>query len=854
MKAPISASHLPEGPARTLAALAIENGLTIADAIVEGPREASYGALPSRYRRGAAGRFVKAKLGADVEPWRHQSLALEETAKGRNVIVTTPTASGKSLVFQTHALDVASKGGRVIVLYPLKALASDQARSWAQAARMAKVPPEWIGEITGDVPSFLRKDVLEKARIVSMTPDVLHSWLMRTLEDKDVRSFVASVRLVVIDEAHTLDAAFGSSVALLLRRLQVAADICRIKRKEEPQRLSYLAASATMDDPVGHMRNLTGGEFALVSDKDDGSPRHGRTTMHLVPSGSGDEALTSLHKALGENRVGPFVTFCDSRTSVEEHALASGNANVLPYRNGYETADRKRIEDGLREGRIKGVIATSALEMGVDMGRLEVGLNLGSNASRRSLRQRIGRIGRSSQGAFAVVARREDLDRNGESFRDYVTGPVEPCSIYMDNAYLQFQHARCLHAELSALGVRAAGPKRATPAGVDWPSGFADAFASAAPDATPSARYADVAKLDKGSPHLAYGIRAIADQSMEIVTARGQRIGSIGRASALNEAFPEGTYLHMGRRYTVSTWRPGKFSPQIVVRPGGAGITTPIKKSYLNARLEGEGLIDGRRSANGACTEARLRIQTSVIGYNRPTSGESVLYGSGSGSSRKHRHLKTTGVILRLPHLADRPKAKAALGVAMAERFMRGFGISRNDIGIASGSATLSRGSLVDVTDDVLAIHDDVQGSLRLTSRLYENIEVVIRSLLSSGDPSIGHMGNSRFLEEWLDTLGRPAPDDLFAVPEEFQLVEAFPEGTEAIRRVKGLPDLPITLLRPVLTRRNTGISLCYSYSSTSGPGLVADEALGFDGPEPERWDWSHRSGFDMEVASPSAA
>lgn len=852
MTHPISPTQFADGPARKLATLAIENGLTIVDAIVEGPREAVYGTLPSRYRKGASGRFVKARLGAGVEPWRHQALALGEASKGRNVVVTTPTASGKSLIFQTHALDVAAKGGNAIVLYPLKALAGDQSRSWAQAARLAKVPAEWVGEITGDVPLALRKDELEGSRILSMTPDVLHSWLMRMLEDKDVRSFVAALQLVVIDETHTLDAAFGSSVALLLRRLQVAADICRIKRKEEPRPLSYLAASATMDDPAAHMRKLTGREFSHVSEEDDGSPRHGRVTMHLMPPGADDRALTGLHKALGEKGSGPFVTFCDSRTAVEEHALAAGAANVLPYRNGYEIADRKLIEDGLREGRVKGVIATAALEMGIDMGRLQFGLNLGSNASRRSLRQRIGRIGRSSPGAFAVVARREDLDRNGETFRDYVTGPVEPCSIYMDNAYLQFQHARCLHAELDALGVRAAGPKRAPPFGVDWPTGFASAFKAAAPGVVPPARYADVAKLDNGYPHLAYGIRAIADQSMDIVTARGQRIGSIGRASALTEAFPEGTYLHMGRRYTVSTWRPGRFSPQIVVRPGGSGVTTPIKKSYLHARLDEDGLIDGRRTANGACAETRMRIQNSVIGYHRTGAGESVLYGTGSGSTRKHRHLKTSGVILRLPHLADRPKAKAALGTAVAERFMRGFGVSRNDLGIASGAATLSRGSLVEFTNDVLAIHDDVQGSLRLTSRLYENLDGVIRSLLSSKDDSLAYMTDSKSMEEWLDALARPAPDDLFAVPEEYHLVEAFPAGTEAILRQKEGSGMPVTLLRPLLAKRSEGISLYYSYSSASGPGIVADEALGFDGVEPERWDWSYQSGFDMEVTSPA--
>ncbi len=845
MNEPLSSDDLPDGPARTLAEIAAGVGLRVADAILDPPRREARAPLPALHRAGAAGRYVEGKLGPGVDPWRHQALALSALEAGRSVVVTTPTASGKSLVFQAHGLSVAEADGRVIVLYPVKALASDQVRSWRSAVAQAGLPAEWVAEITGDVPVPLRKDLLARARVLAMTPDVLHAWMMRSLGEREVRDFLARTRLVVLDEAHVLDAAFGSSTALLLRRLQIANDVCRVKRRLEPAPLSYVASSATMDDPLGHMERLTGQAFAHVSEADDGSPRHGRAILHLAPDPEvPDGTVAGLQRALAEDGRNPFITFCDSRKGVETLALAAGAAGVMPYRNGYEAGDRKRIESGLRDGGLKGVIATSALEMGIDMGRVTVGMNVGATATRRSMRQRIGRVGRAGPGAFALLVGERELASFGETFVDYVRGPVEPSSLYLANPYLQFQHARCLHAELAALGSR---PGRGPPRGVDWPEGFAAVFEAARPGRAPPASFADVARLDTGNPHLDYALRSIGEKAFDIVTPKGKRIGSISRSNALNEAYPDGTYLHMGRRYTVSGWKPGFFAPRIVVRYGAPGLTKPILRTYVNGRVDAEGLVEGRTRGGGAAfsAEARLVVKESVVGFVRlGTKRTRVMYGGPTGSRPKSRTLRTTGTVLRLPFLDDMPVERTALAVALTERYRRAYGIAPGDIGVAATGVTLRKGSRMDVVSDALVVYDTVQGSLRLTRHLHDDLPDLVAGLLASGEASGLDPAVLDGLARWDRAVSKGSADELFRAPAGLAETEVFPAGTRAIRRVEGREDLAVTLAEPLLVRRNGVVSLCYAYGSEAGGGVAEASEVAFEGAEPDLVPWSCDEGY----------
>ena len=168
--------------------------------------------------------------------WSHQVEALEALGRGENVVVSTGTASGKSLIFRSHVLHntLLNPGSRSLIFYPLKALAADQIRGWNEMAHSLALDENIIGRIDGSVPVKDREDILNKARIVVMTPDVCHAWLMSRLSSHVVRKFVQSLSTIVMDEAHTLESVFGSNYAFLIRRLISARRYLRDDADQQP--------------------------------------------------------------------------------------------------------------------------------------------------------------------------------------------------------------------------------------------------------------------------------------------------------------------------------------------------------------------------------------------------------------------------------------------------------------------------------------------------------------------------------------------------------------------------------------------------------------------------------------------
>ena len=193
-----------------------------------------------------------------------------------------------------------------------------------------------------------------------------------------------------------------------------------------------------------------------------------------------------------------FIAFVDSRQGVERIARAVGDANVKPYRAGYEASDRAAIERALRNGALHGVVSTSALELGIDIADMEIGVNLGVPQSRKSFRQRLGRIGRVSSGVFLVIAPANAFTKYGESLTQYYTGSVEPSYLYLDNRFVQFAHARCLQDETDALGRDSVE----LPGGVGWPMGFPDVL-KVARVGYPG-EFDPIAQIGADSPHFNY--------------------------------------------------------------------------------------------------------------------------------------------------------------------------------------------------------------------------------------------------------------------------------------------------------------------------------------------------------------
>ena len=251
--------------------------------------------------------------------YRHQKEALRRSVEGANVCLVTGTASGKSLVFQTAAVDLLAQDpkARVMAIYPMKALGNEQRERWQVTLSSARLVPEndldnMVGRIDGSVPPGFRMGVLERSRVVVFTPDIIHAWLFSNLNNPTVISFLREVRLIVVDEVHAYSGVFGSNAAFLFRRLQHLLALLGVKPR-------FIGASATIANPEAHLRSLFGQDFSLIGPEYDTSPRHPLTVKLVEPPPDGRflDEIVRLLAHLSQSSGSRFITFVDSRKQVE---------------------------------------------------------------------------------------------------------------------------------------------------------------------------------------------------------------------------------------------------------------------------------------------------------------------------------------------------------------------------------------------------------------------------------------------------------------------------------------------------------------------------------------------------------
>src|SRR5687767_12664796 len=345
--------------------------------------------------------------------YRHQAEAWGATRAGRHVIVTTGTASGKSLAFNLPVLDLLAREpkSRALYLYPTKALAQDQARALGAFGLKGVKPAIY----DGDTETERRWQIRRWANVILTNPDMLHVGLLPHHDRWG--DLLANLRYVVVDEAHVYRGVFGSHVANVLRRLR------RLARAygSEPQ---FVLASATIANP-GELAASLPGEPAIVVDS-DAAPRTERTIELWNPELL-DAELGVRASSLGDasRLLATFVEngrrticFAKSRRAVELiHRFASDRlepalaARIAPYRAGYTPSPRRELEGRLMAGELLGVTATDALELGIDIGSLDCAISVGFPGTVSSLRQQWGRAGRRSPGLAVLVASEDALDQ-----------------------------------------------------------------------------------------------------------------------------------------------------------------------------------------------------------------------------------------------------------------------------------------------------------------------------------------------------------------------------------------------------------------------------------------------------------
>jgi DEAD/DEAH box helicase domain-containing protein len=402
-------------------------------------------------------RIVEALKARGVQQlYAHQAGAFDTVAKGEHLVVVTPTASGKTLCYNLPVLQalVQQPEARVLYLFPTKALAQDQL---AELMELSKSLPDMrMFTYDGDTPQDARRSVRARANLVLTNPDMLHSGILPH-HTKWVNLF-QNLKYVVIDELHAYRGVFGSHLANVLRRLK---RICR-HYGATPQ---FIMASATIANPGDLARRLTG--ETVVELNESGAPTGEKTFMVYNPPVVNPE-LGIRAPYLGEasklatrflKRKVATIVFCQSRLSTEV-VLASikkgvedktGDSGIVRgYRGGYLPLRRREVEQGLRSGDVLGVVSTSALELGIDIGHLDVAVLAGYPGTIASMWQQAGRAGRrSGESAAVMVATSSPMDQYLAAHPDYLFGASpEHARINPENPFILINHVKCAAFEL----------------------------------------------------------------------------------------------------------------------------------------------------------------------------------------------------------------------------------------------------------------------------------------------------------------------------------------------------------------------------------------------------------------------
>ncbi|KAI1124937.1 hypothetical protein F5Y10DRAFT_18911 [Nemania abortiva] len=379
-------------------------------------QEAVYGELDFMLSQDMVNALYNAK--GIIQFYAHQAEAINSLQAGRNVVVSTSTSSGKSLIYQLpvlHALEQ-DPNTRAMYIFPTKALAQDQKRSLKDMLEyLTGLENVLVETFDGDTPMHERNQIRDEARIIFTNPDMLHITILPQ-EDR-WRTFLKNLRYVVVDELHYYNGLMGSHVAFIMRRLR------RICAAVGNRRVRFVSCSATVANPQEHFKTIFGIENVHLIDF-DGSPS-GRKEFICWntpyrdpgdPSSGRGSALAECARLFCQLilRGVRVIAFCRVRKQCEELVTATRSeleslgrsecaARVTGYRGGYTPQDRRRIESEMFEGKLLGIIATTALELGVDIGTLDCVITLGFPYTIANLRQQSGRAGRRNKDSLSIL-------------------------------------------------------------------------------------------------------------------------------------------------------------------------------------------------------------------------------------------------------------------------------------------------------------------------------------------------------------------------------------------------------------------------------------------------------------------
>jgi DEAD/DEAH box helicase domain-containing protein len=430
-------------------------------------RAASYAAFPEAIDPRLRDILGERGIG---QPYTHQAVAMGHVLAGRNVVVTTPTASGKTLCYNAPVLSsiLRDSSTRALYLFPTKALAQDQLAELHELSDAVSRRSELeiaVYTYDGDTPQDARRAIRGRAHVVLSNPDMVHSGILP--HHPRWAKLFENLRYVVIDELHAYRGVFGSHLTNVLRRLR---RICRHYGSDPV----FICSSATIANPRELAESLVERPFELVSDS--GAPRGEKFFLFVNPPvvnqqlGIRRSYLAETRRVASEflKRQLQLIVFAQSRLATEIlttylkddfDAVPGSSERIRGYRGGYLPQRRREIEKGLREGTVRAVISTNALELGIDIGALDVCVMAGYPGTIAATWQRAGRAGRrSSRSAAVLVASSAPLDqfvvRNPSYFFD---AAPEHALIDPDNLHILIDHVKCAAFELPFTGSESYG-------------------------------------------------------------------------------------------------------------------------------------------------------------------------------------------------------------------------------------------------------------------------------------------------------------------------------------------------------------------------------------------------------------
>ncbi len=554
---------------------------------------------------------------ADLHAFQREAVDLIRA--GRHVALAGGTGSGKSLCYQLPLLEAlekprADRKQTALYLAPTKSLAQDQAR------RLRELGAAWATPMLydGDTPPRQRAQVRKRANLLLTNPDMLSAGILP--QHAEWSTFLKGLAIVVIDESHVYRGVFGSHVAQVLRRLR------RLLAHYGNTHATFVLSSATTGNPVAHAQRLTGLDVTLVGDR--GAPSAARDVLLYNPeldedTGERDSAIGDAAKLYAElvERGVPTIVFARSRKSCELihrftvdrlesrdlHALAN---RIAPYRAGYTPEERRATERALASGELVGVVATSALELGIDIGSLQASIVVTYPGTMTSLLQRWGRAARSSsmRGLCVLVAGDDALDqyfmRNPSELLDR---DIEAAVVSLANPRIVVPHVAAAAAELPVGSAFDHGL---------WPDGMCDdAVTQLVEQGALRIAPAGATFVGRGRPAGGISLRSTGRGDVSIVDAEsGVLLGTVEIGRAATTVHPGAVYLHRGESHLVEHLDVGNLVAT-VRRQTLPYYTLP----KLDTDIDVVGVITERRLRGSDLwlRHGRVVVTDQLVGYQR---------------------------------------------------------------------------------------------------------------------------------------------------------------------------------------------------------------------------------------------